>query len=98
VTPEELVARAAKAKRIIEDPLVTEALSKMEAEIIEAFAACPIRDDEGRRVIQMELQRVRKFKGFFLGVMESGVVAVHDIREKQSMKDRVVNSVRSITA
>lgn len=98
MTPEELVVRASKAKRLIEDPLVSEALSAMEKEIVEAFASCPIRDDEGRRILQMELQRVRKFKGFFLGVMESGQVAVHEIREKQSVTDRMINKVRSFTA
>ena len=96
MTPEELVTRATKAKRIIEDPLVVEALNAMETEVIQAFAQCPIRDDEGRRILQQELLRTRKFRGFLLGVMESGKVALHDLREKQSVKERTINAIRSL--
>ena len=71
--------------------MIVEALRLIEQEVIEAFAACPIRDDEGRRILQQELLRTRKFRNILFGVMESGKIAAHNLRENQNFLQRVKN-------
>ncbi len=89
MTDAEKLARAEGAKRILDDPLVIEALATIEAEIIEQFHACPTRDSEGMRILQSELRRARKFKILLQGAIQQGQLAAHDIREKETLLQRV---------
>ena len=63
MTEAEILTRANAAQRILADPLVVEALATIERDVIECFYACPVRDDEGRRILQRDLQLARQFKG-----------------------------------
>ena len=92
----EILSRAEQAKRILAEPLVIEALEVIEREVIEAFHACPTRDLEAMRVLQSELRRARKFKDILRGVIESGKLAAHDLREKESLMQNLSGRFRSM--
>ena len=79
----------------MDDPVVREAFEILEKEIVEQFHDCPVRDLEGLRILQMELRRVRKFRGIFIGVIERGKLAEHDLRERQTAVSRVREMFRS---
>lgn len=91
MTEADKLARAESAKRILDDPMVIEALATIEAEIIEQFHSCPVRDLEGMRLLQGELRRARKFKTILQGVIEHGKMATYDIREKETLLQQVRN-------
>ena len=84
MTEAEILTRANAAQRILADPLVVEALATIERDVIECFYACPVRDDEGRRILQRDLQLARQFKGILQGAIEKGKLVSSDLRQKES--------------
>lgn len=92
---EQDMERAVKAKALLEDPLVVEAFATLERDILEAFYACPIRDDEGRRILQTDLRVARQFKGILQGAIERGKLAAHELRERESFASRALKAIRS---
>jgi len=94
MTPAEILARAASAARILEDPLVAEALATIERDVVEAFFACPVRDTEGMRILQTDLRLARQFKGILQGAMERGKLAAHELREKETFAQQTLRKIR----
>ena len=94
MTPADIIARAERAKVILNDPLVLEALSILESEVIEAYVACPTRDLEGMRLLQQELRRARKFKVILQGIIESGKLAKFDLIEKETYAHQLMKKFR----
>lgn len=88
LTEAETIARAAGAARLLADPLLNEALSLIETEIIEAFHACPVRDTDGMRILQTNLRMARQFKGVLQGAIERGKLAASDLMAKESFADK----------
>jgi len=94
MTPEQRVIRGNKARQLLEEPLMQEAFSLMERDIIEMFYACPERDTAGMVSLQQHLRNVRKLQAILQGVMESGKLDAANI-QKRGIKERVLNSIRS---
>ena len=94
MTETEALSRADGAKRILDDPLVIEALEAIERDVIEAIYACPVRDLEGLRILQSQLRLARQFKGILQGAIERGKLASHELREKQGLMQRTLNVIR----
>ena len=96
MTEGEVLARASSAKRILEDPLVVEALATIERDVMEAFFACPTRDLEGMRILQTDLRLARQFKGILQGAIERGKLAAHELREKENFIQQGVRNIRNM--
>lgn len=94
MTPEQTLARADAAQRILNDPLVVEALATIEKEVVEAFFACPTRDLEGMRILQTDLRLARQFRGILQSAIEKGKLTAHDLREKESFLQQAVRKIR----
>ena len=94
MTPEETIHRANKARQILEEPLLIEAFSIMEKDVIEMFVSCPERDREGLQLLQQHIRNVRKLRNILLGIIENGKMAEHQIRQKESLKDRITSQFR----
>ena len=94
MTEAEIMTRANAAARLLADPLVIEALATIERDVIECFYACPVRDDEGRRILQRDLQLARQFKGILQGAIEKGKLAANDLREKETWADQARRMLR----
>lgn len=95
MSPEESLARASRAKQILDDPLIAEALAGIERDVIEAFYACPTRDLEGMRILQTDLRLARQFKGMLQGMIERGKLAAHELREKETLAQQALRRVRA---
>ena len=96
MNPAELKVRGENAARILNDPLVIEALATIERDIIEMWVACPERDIEGKNLLQLHIRHARKFRDILKGVMESGKLA--DFRDKQTtIFERTVEAARNFT-
>ena len=94
MTPEETIHRANKARQILEEPLLIEAFSIMERDVVEMFVSCPERDREGLQLLQQHIRNVRKLRNILLGIIENGKMAEHQIRQKESLKDRITSPFR----
>ena len=95
MTPAEILARSDSAKRILDDPLVVEALQIIERDVMEAFYACPVRDLEGMRILQTDLRLARQFKGILQAAIEKGKLTSHDLRERETFMQQALRKIRS---
>lgn len=77
MTPEQLIARAEAAKRILEDPLVQEAFKTLETDVCEAWMKSGIRDAQGQHELLLMAQTARKFKAIFETLVQTGEVERH---------------------
>ena len=94
MTPEETIYRANKARQILEEPLLIDAFSIMEKDVIEMFVSCPERDREGLQLLQQHIRNVRKLRNILLGIIENGKLAEYQIKEKQSITERITSQFR----
>lgn len=94
MSPEQIMQRAERARQLLEDPMISEALNLIEREIVDMWAACPVRDVDARESLWRLYATAQKFRGILHGTMESGRIAADNIRGKQSLTQRMLNSVR----
>lgn len=96
MTPEEQIRRANAAGQLFNNPMMQETLDFMEKEVMEAWMACPVRDTEAREALWRMAVTTRKFRDLLRGTMESGKIAVEQLRQKeQSLASRARSAVTS---
>ena len=83
LTPEELILRADKAKRILEDELVQDALKEIRETIIENWQKVPLRDSELQTKFHMLYGVVNQFEAKLRQHIESGEVGKYDLKTKR---------------
>lgn len=89
MTPEEALTRSRNAARLMDDPLLKEAMSSIERDVVEAWLTCPVRDVEGREHLWRMAVTARKLHDILKGTAESGKLAADELRRKeQSLLDR----------
>lgn len=82
LTAEQEVWRAERAKQLLEEPLIKEALQEMETQALDGLQNCPIKDVELRDRLWMLFCMTRMFKRNLESVMAGGEIALADIRQK----------------
>lgn len=90
MTQEEEMQRAEHARQVMEDPLVQEAFSVIEKEILSQWEECPARDVEGRERLWQYYKIAKKFRGVFEGVMETGKIAKRQLEDTRPFMDRML--------
>lgn len=95
MTPEEALRRANQARQVFEQPIVKETLDFMEREVMDIWAATPIRDVEAREALWRMAVTTRKFRELLRGTMESGKIAADAIARKQTAFDRAAQAAQS---
>jgi hypothetical protein len=78
--------RADAAKRIMDDPLVKEALQSVEDGITEAWKDVPARDVEAREHLHRLLQAKRQFENVFRICIETGAIARAELQAEEERK------------
>lgn len=86
MTPEETMARAEAARRLLDDPMLQDAFKTLEAECIDQWKKAPARDHEGREWIWMLLQATQRLEGLFRGYIESGRLASENLKIAEQHK------------
>lgn len=81
--------RAEAAARLLNDPLLNEALDLIERQLVEEWSACPVRDVEGREKLWLMYKTAQRFRNVFIGAVEDGKVA--GFREKQTWSEKAIN-------
>lgn len=90
-TADEL-ARAQRAKLILEDPLMVAALSGIKDQLRAAWEASPARDKEGREEIYRFMRVANSFETALRVHIETGEIAAHHLRteeEQQTLMERL---------
>lgn len=82
VTPEQELGRAVSAEQILNNPLVSEAFSDIEKDIIDRLAVVEVRDSEVREKLCLMLTSLRMFKAVFEGHIQTGKMAEMQLKEK----------------
>ena len=79
MTPEQKVARANDAKRMLEDPLVIEALMSVEDGMIKAWRNSSPTDAEARERAYWAMWGLDAFRSFFATALADGKLAQYDL-------------------
>lgn len=88
----EQIARAQRAKLILEDPLVVAAFGDIRAQLRQAWEESPARDKEGREELYRFMRVASKFEAAFRAHVETGEIAAHQLRveeEQKTLMDRL---------
>lgn len=83
LTPDELIIRGERAKQILEDELVKEALTDIRQTIVENWQKVPLRDTELQTKFHMLYGVVDQFEAKLRQHIESGEVGKYDLKTKR---------------
>lgn len=79
-------ARGVRARELLDNELVQEALTTIKSEYVKAWEASPARDAEGRERLWVMVKLVEKFKGHLEQVWDSGKIADDKLVEIERRK------------
>lgn len=77
------IARAERAKLILEDPLVVAALSEMKQHFRDAWEQSPARDKDGREELYRYMKVIGHFEAAFRVHIETGELAAHQLKAEE---------------
>jgi hypothetical protein len=80
LTSDELIHRAERAKQLLQEPLIVEALQKLEQDVMEAWSTCAIRDKEAQHELLLMVQTARKFRALFAQVIATGEIEAAQLK------------------
>lgn len=84
MTPEERLDRAAKAERIVNDPVYSAAYDEVRAAIQDAWASAPIRDKEGQHELKLMLKALTDVRAVFERSITDGKIVADDLKRKSA--------------
>jgi len=98
MSPEEEIIRSNEAERLMNEPMVKEALEKIEAGLLDSMKRCPLGDIETQHRLVLTLQLLGNFKGHFQEAMTTGKLARQQITNLQSdpLTQKAGRKLRSI--
>lgn len=82
--------RATKARMLLEDQMLQDALKAIESEVVEQWTACPARDTEGKEALWQLMKTAQKFRSILTGHIETGKLAASQMarfEEKRTFRD-----------
>lgn len=82
MTLEERLARGNRAKEVLENEEYARAFEAIEQELTEAWKASPQRDSTGRETLFLALTMLGKIQASLTGTMESGKLALLELRHQ----------------
>jgi hypothetical protein len=88
------ISKGQQASRILDEPIVKEALSAIKAEIIEQWSATPARDAEGREWVWRHYKVAERFEAMLRGYIETGRIESMRAAEKESFAAKVKRGIR----
>lgn len=90
MTDEDLLIRAQRAREVLENPLLAEALAHYEQEVTAQWKASPLRDEAGQLKLRLMLAAHEHFRTYLETTMAAGKLA----RVKQpTIPERVMSLV-----
>jgi hypothetical protein len=81
--------RADHAKQAAENPLLAEALTAWETEILQAWQHSPLRDVEGRERLRLMLEASKCFRQYLETTIKTGQMAKVEIQRERTKLEQV---------
>lgn len=75
--------RAAKAERILKDPLLAEAYELVKQELMRKWESSPVRDKDGREYLFLMIKATNDARGYLEQAVRDGKVALHSREERR---------------
>ena len=85
MTPEQVLERASKAEKLLNDPLFNESFELVRQRLLETIESAPIRDVDAMRESQLMLKLLRGVRVNIEQAMKDGKVVVQRLEEKRRM-------------
>lgn len=73
--------RAERAKALLEDPMIKEALQSIEDELTKGWKASPAHDKDGRERIFNMICVLQSFTSFFKTAIQDGAIHAHNVQQ-----------------
>lgn len=83
------ISRAERARQVMADPIVNEALTAMKGDLYSKFCNTEFKDSAGRDEIWRKMQTVHKFEKYFEQVMTDGAIG----QQTLTMLERAKNLI-----
>ena len=78
---DDILRRAADAKRLLDEPLLVEAFTTVKAELTTAWENAPTRDTEGRERLYLMVRLLEKLRSHIRTVAEEGEIEAKRITQ-----------------
>lgn len=91
VNERDALHRASKAQALLNDPELNQAFDAVRAAIIEKIEACPIRDDDGLRILRLQLKLLKDVRMNLESVVNTGKVVQDRISFMERIKRKTLN-------
>jgi len=79
MTPHQTQQRGIEAKRVLDSEVFKEAMTLLDAQIVQQWKACPVTDKEGAMLLLQIAKIKSKFEAVLVGLIETGKLATHEI-------------------
>lgn len=67
--------RGANARLVLDNAAYQEAMKALQAQVIDAWTQCPVKDAEGQKLLLQLHKLTKKFEGLLSGMVETGELA-----------------------
>lgn len=89
-------ARGAKATQLLSSATYQEAMQKVEAGIVDAWKASPIRDEEGQKYLRLMLKCLHDLQGHIRDVAETGKLAAVQLERERTLAQKAQDAVKGV--
>lgn len=96
MTNEEQIQRAERAKLLLDDPMIKEALADIEQAVIEQWTALSVTDKATAEELKRLLWAAQQFKAIFTVTIAGAAVARNELLNAETMKVRAEAANRRI--
>lgn len=89
--------RGRLSAELLNNPVLTEAMSAIELEIITQWGNCPARDKEGKEALWQLYKMSQKFKNILSGYIETGKLAREDLKQHEGgLRSKAKDFIRRV--
>jgi hypothetical protein len=97
MTEQDTVKQARQAAEVLDNPAYRDALAAMNAQIVEQWKACPVRDAEGALLLLQLAKLAGKVESILRGYIEGGKLAQRKIDlDKERNESGVQRAIRRV--
>lgn len=93
MTQDEEVRRGMEAQRVMAEPLLVEAFSRLESGVLDQLRRVGLGDEKAHHTLIATLQTIGAVKGHLLQIMETGKMA--SITKEESKARKFLNKITS---
>lgn len=85
-------ARGERARQLLENTVLAEALKAIKDDVMSQWMECPARDKEGKEALWQLAKTAQKFENILIGYVQTGKLASDKLKtfeEKRGVLDRI---------